>query len=774
MIAAPLVAVDLYDDRACNTPTLLGRFVRGHGLVTCQARWSRQGSSLLRMEVPVNHPHASALARGLILRTCTSSAADFDEWIIDDIEDGFDADLPPVIVTARSMDADLDRALYASHTAEVAALDLVMDGATIADVIDGPVIAEALAQAGITHISRGSVVAHDPFDLRVPVGTSARGLLNAAADATGTEWYLARNGTTDYQIVFVSQVGADKPDLYLRARRNLVSLARQQRGVDLANRVVGLGREAGVSRLIAFASWEVVDRDTSDDYVVLADPRGSGFAGPIWEDDQFVGGYLAVEGATFASYEILDTVAATQRVYVADASLIPVGSRVHFRLASGSDGTRQYYVEHPGSVAAIGVQTRVPQFDDVTGAQNYASDAFFEDTTGTVAIQIGGNITCSTASATVSGSGTQFLNSVSVGETLRRNSDDAVIGVIQSIESNTSLTLEANAAVTIAVNAAANVVKAISQGWTYTATGGSNILHVVEPAPSALVRNGTQSFHIVRSAVGTSARYRSPTLAAQTDRAWRFWLTFHKTGAGPIPTVALVRANDSAELADPVSFGSSATLEGTFTAEFVAPDISSATSGVELQLRIASGGGAFDLYLDSWGMAPAEWELYETRGFEANDCWTKAQQWLADHVGPAGYTLRGRDYRFQNPTDVSEALFAPGQTVHLWVPDLGITATQRLEEFTCDYLRDVPADLVIGERPQTAAEAFAAQLRKERATVTSAIVGAIQSAVQAGALSSLSVQLPVLDEDGLETGSTAQIDGNTFGGVLVRAFVSAT
>src|SRR5690606_36144662 len=134
-------------------PTLLGRFVRGHGLMTCQARWVRQGSSLLRMEVPVNHPHASALARGLILRTCTSSAADFDEWIIDDIEDGFDADLPPVIVTARSMDADLDRALYASHTAEVAALDLVMDGATIEDVIDGPVIAEALAQAGITHIS---------------------------------------------------------------------------------------------------------------------------------------------------------------------------------------------------------------------------------------------------------------------------------------------------------------------------------------------------------------------------------------------------------------------------------------------------------------------------------------------------------------------------------------------------------------------------------------------------------------------------------------------
>lgn len=59
-----------------------------------------------------------------------------------------------------------------------------------------------------------------------------------------------------------------------------------------------------------------------------------------------------------------------------------------------------------------------------------------------------GSITTSTSSTTVTGTGTTFTTQVAVGQALL-NSGSVVIGVVASIQSNTSLTLHANSAVVV-------------------------------------------------------------------------------------------------------------------------------------------------------------------------------------------------------------------------------------------------------------------------------------------------------------------------------------
>ena len=78
-----------------------------------------------------------------------------------------------------------------------------------------------------------------------------------------------------------------------------------------------------------------------------------------------------------------------------------------------------------------------------------------------------GTITCSTGSTTVTGSSTVFntdigSGTIGKGTVLRRASDNAYIGVVSSVASNTSLTLVANAAITISSGASFKIVNPIN------------------------------------------------------------------------------------------------------------------------------------------------------------------------------------------------------------------------------------------------------------------------------------------------------------------------
>lgn len=78
-------------------------------------------------------------------------------------------------------------------------------------------------------------------------------------------------------------------------------------------------------------------------------------------------------------------------------------------------------------------------------------------TSGDVTSSGTGAVTSSTGSTTVTGVATQFLTQVKPGNTLIRVSGGDIIGVVDSVDSNTSLTLVANALITISTPADFNI-----------------------------------------------------------------------------------------------------------------------------------------------------------------------------------------------------------------------------------------------------------------------------------------------------------------------------
>jgi hypothetical protein len=94
-------------------------------------------------------------------------------------------------------------------------------------------------------------------------------------------------------------------------------------------------------------------------------------------------------------------------------------------------------------------------------------------TANTAESTLTGSITTSNSSNLVTGSGTSFQTQLSVGKVLKRASDNQVLGTIQSITSNTQLTLAANAISTNSTGVTFRASSATSFQWGYRTSSGS-------------------------------------------------------------------------------------------------------------------------------------------------------------------------------------------------------------------------------------------------------------------------------------------------------------
>ncbi len=134
-----------------------------------------------------------------------------------------------------------------------------------------------------------------------------------------------------------------------------------------------------------------------------------------------------------------------------------------------------------------------------------------------------GTITATTGSTTVTGSGTAFLTELTVG-TVIRNSSNTSIGTIQSIASNTSLTLSSNASVAVtAASYRASVVPAngdavtISAANTVTVNGNftcASISFVAANTANAITLNDNITLNVTGTInmVSPSSNTRSSTI----------------------------------------------------------------------------------------------------------------------------------------------------------------------------------------------------------------------------------------------------------------------
>lgn len=229
-----------------------------------------------------------------------------------------------------------------------------------------------LSDAGISWITRGTVDLNNQYSISWERWTPQR-LMRRLQEETGLEYQLRRHGATDYKIDLVTEIGASLDTVLVSDQRNLRALIRerQREGLYTVIQPMGLKPASAEERAgIGFARWEVTG--VSSNVLTLADRNGG--AGPLIEDDQFVGKYVLKTDGTLT--EITDSDFSAMTVTVSDASGISVGDDVEIR--KDSSGTLLTELESPSGASAIGRVVGTYESGD-RGEANYIPNPFATD-----------------------------------------------------------------------------------------------------------------------------------------------------------------------------------------------------------------------------------------------------------------------------------------------------------------------------------------------------------------------------------------------------------
>lgn len=334
------------------------------------------------LEVANEWPHLSYLTVGAVLRREFTDSADTKERRIADIEDGSGPEGPTTIVTLNPLRAELNRAEFTRVDSEgVPYHDYSAEQITPEDFVDD-VLLPALDDAGV-NISKGTITPSTPVDLTFE-DANGSAMIQALVEkiiAPGidtAEVDVRRNGGTDLKLDIVSAVASSAPVVDIRTKRNLLRSRRRRLGSQTVTQTRPKGKADGTHSGIGYAFWEITDRNTTDDWIEVADLRGGSYPGPIRFNDQYNGLYVAQLGVSFFSAAVVDSVAATQRIYVADASLFTVGKFVEFRTASGATAERISRLDNPAAQATYkGIYFQVFPVEQISGAINWATNPIF-------------------------------------------------------------------------------------------------------------------------------------------------------------------------------------------------------------------------------------------------------------------------------------------------------------------------------------------------------------------------------------------------------------
>ena len=291
----------------------------------------------------------SALAEWKVLRVVFDDDT-FDEWRVAGITEGRGDD-GASLVEVRALWPTVDLASLGIITrTEIDGLvrpDFEMIGLSPAEHLTSFIL-PALTAAGATWFAAGTITPIMPVDV-VYAWTTPKEAIDLLAAQTGYEFQLRKNGTTNYLIDLVATIGGSAAMVHFRIGRNLTGIKRQRSAVELVSRVYPRGtNEDGIAATMARARWKATAVDTALDDVTLADPVGGD--GPILFDDQLNGKYLRRVSGTLD--QILDCVAATQKIRVADASFYAVNDVIEFRATSG--GADLVSLDSPAAVTLYG------------------------------------------------------------------------------------------------------------------------------------------------------------------------------------------------------------------------------------------------------------------------------------------------------------------------------------------------------------------------------------------------------------------------------------
>lgn len=293
----------------------------------------------------------------------------FDEWRITGFEEQREGNALLGVVRAAGVLQDLQHGLVERTEADgLVTGDFGLNGLTPTALLT-TILASARSYFGAGTVD--PTVAAD-VDFRTESPLSA---LRALALQAAAELQVRRNGTTNYLVDLLTQVGAGAATSYLRVGRNIVGWQRTRTTDQHATRIYGAGGGEELGRLtIAGARWTVAAITGSD--VTLADPV-TGLPGPIRFDDQLNGCYLRKVGAGSAT-QITDSVASTQKVTVASVAGLAVTDTVIVeKNAAGDDLT---YLEDPASKALYGLLTAILERGDLPPVHNHVANPLLNGT----------------------------------------------------------------------------------------------------------------------------------------------------------------------------------------------------------------------------------------------------------------------------------------------------------------------------------------------------------------------------------------------------------
>jgi hypothetical protein len=721
--------LDVWSDVECAGGVRLAWLPLG-SLAAAAVQYSLDALDTLTAAVWTGDPAVAQLVRGRVVRVVYDDPAAFEEWRIRETQVDGDASL--LTVLCDSIGLDLARAAYAAtdgNGATVTAFDAI--GIDAEGIIDGPV-RDALDEAGLTWIVKGTVTPTGTFDLTVD-WPSARTLVLEAATRSGGELQVRRNGTTDYRIDIVDRIGATADLVRVRTARNLLASQRTFDGARAGSRVIVRGKDDSTSRTIGYAFWEVTATGTSggNDTITIRDPRGTGFPAPGGSVANRLGGntdpalpdwYVCKLQPTFAASQVLGSLASTgdtTTISVTSGQVaaqgITAGDYVEFRLGNTVDAPRPWYLSSDADLAAGGgLFDRIFDRTTLSGAVNYAPNALVTDFTGTLTYtqSDSGGITCNTGSATATMGVATPQQSFVAGDVLLRASDDAVIGTILTVNPG-DVTLTANAALTL-TNAAYKVRRAAPAG---TRVSAANNVRWQPTAVAANVPNiASSAWSIVQGATASGTPFvELPVSRPFTglSTAWQFgvWCECVTIDTGGSVVLSLRRADTGAAIGTTVTLTDA--QDGTLArVVFSGLDISAAAAGVVIRVETfwgGSGAAPTEITLGPWWCQPASWDGAPQVLYGGCDLWHEANIFLDTQGQPVSYAVSFADLASVSGASVADVPLTLGGDVLIDDRELGILAQQRLVAYSRDLLAPGNAALTLGRRDRTLAEYLATQ-----------------------------------------------------------------
>jgi hypothetical protein len=241
--------------------------------------------------------------------------------------------------------------------------------------------------------------------------------------------------------------------------------------------------------LIYLKTSDLNFQDTSISYAVDAQDSGGTFTG-----------YVPLVANSNYQFSGRKQIKSYENQNILSTNPLVKKSSLRFRATLSSENPNVSPVIDLQKISAYAISNMIGDYSrtlNVTGVDDRTLLTAGDITSGDVTSSGTGSLTSSTSSTAVTGTSTQFLTQVKAGDTLKRLSDGATIGIVDTVNSNTSITLNANASITISSAASFNIVSPST--LSFTNSNGLGVISTNIDTADNLLANATIGKYITIS-----------------------------------------------------------------------------------------------------------------------------------------------------------------------------------------------------------------------------------------------------------------------------------